>query len=116
MSAERWSPMSSSGSVARAFRPVMFCGNPRAGKPVPPRKPHGFRYKLFGWLTNLLASTVLLSARTREVYVWQPHFSTEVAATLRTLQPEFDGCCVLAAEVTWTGGRKRGVRPQINHG
>ncbi|MEO5958149.1 MAG: DUF3142 domain-containing protein [Opitutaceae bacterium] len=53
-------------------------------------------------------------AGTREVYVWQRQFGTEVVAALQAFQPQIDGCCVLAAEVSWVGGRAHVVRPAID--
>lgn len=53
-------------------------------------------------------------ASTREVYVWQRQFGSEVIASLRALRPQLDGCCVLAAEVSWPAGRMHVVRPTID--
>jgi hypothetical protein len=55
-------------------------------------------------------------AGTKEVYVWQRKFSAEVAASLAAFQPDIDGCCVLAAEVTWINGRMYVTRPAIAYG
>ncbi|HUR56775.1 MAG TPA: DUF3142 domain-containing protein [Opitutaceae bacterium] len=68
-----------------------------------------------GLLLGLVLFTGIACAGTREVYVWQRQFGPEIAASLNTLQPVIDGACVLAAEVSWTGGRMRVVRPTLDY-
>lgn len=52
---------------------------------------------------------------TRDVYVWQRQFGPEVIASLQALSPSWDSCCVLAAEVAWTGAGSRITRLPVDH-
>ncbi|WP_414661250.1 DUF3142 domain-containing protein [Horticoccus sp. 23ND18S-11] len=61
-----------------------------------------------------LLSALTSHAATREAYVWQRQAGPEVTAALTAFQAQLDGCCVLAAEVAWTGGRMQVVRPPVD--
>ncbi len=58
---------------------------------------------------------VPLPAATRELYVWQRQSGPEVVEALNAFQPQVDGVCVLAAEVSWTGGRRQVVRTGLDY-
>ena len=66
------------------------------------------------WIAGLWIGAVSLFAGTREAYVWQRQFGAEVADSLRNFQPQLDGFCVLAAEISWVGGRMQVARPAID--
>lgn len=55
-----------------------------------------------------------LFGATREAYVWQRQWGSEVSAALQAFQPDVDGVCVLAAEISWVGERMQVARPAIN--
>ena len=65
---------------------------------------------IFALAVSLAAAA---AAWTDEVYVWQREFDGEVAAALRTFEPQLGGACVLAAEVAWRGGKLEVVRPSV---
>ena len=65
---------------------------------------------IFALAVSLAAAA---AAWTDEVYVWQREFDGEVAAALRTFEPQLGGVCVLAAEVAWRGGKLEVVRPSV---
>jgi len=50
-----------------------------------------------------------------EVYVWQRRWNGDVAAAVRRCGPRVAGFAVLAAEVSWQGGRPKTVRPAIRY-
>ena len=66
------------------------------------------------WISGLVLGAATMLAGTREVYVWQRQAGPEVAEALRAFQPQIDGCCVLAGEVSWSAGRMRVVRPALD--
>ncbi len=67
-------------------------------------------------LAGLLALAGPALAATREIYVWQRQAArAEVGAAIREFAPRVEGFCVLAAEVSWRGGRMATVRPRLDY-
>ena len=54
-------------------------------------------------------------AFTKEVYVWQRQFSAAVYEAIESVKGDLDSCAILAAEISWEGGRPRLFRSTVNY-
>ena len=81
-----------------------------------PLRPAIIRWMGFsaGWFLLTCVSTVH-AHWTQEIYVWQRQNGPDVTAALDQFGTLADGFQILAAEVTWTGGQPKIIRPSRDY-